>query len=67
MSETITVTLTLTKEEAKGLAVLMNAANSDACVNAVSWWKDEGSRLRWPAEHSGNVTNPADVRGRPGS
>jgi hypothetical protein len=57
MSETITVTLTLTKEEAKGLAILMNASATirDACVDAVSLWKDEGTRLLWPTEQSGNV------------
>jgi hypothetical protein len=55
MSETITLTLALTKEEAKGLAVLMNAANSDAFVSALSLWKDEGTRLQWPTERAGNV------------
>jgi hypothetical protein len=55
MSETITVTLTLTKEEATGLAVLMNRVNTDTLVDAVSWWKDEGTRLLWPTEQSGNV------------
>jgi hypothetical protein len=57
MSETITVTLTLTRDEAIGLAILVNASPTirDACVDALELWKSEGSWLEWPAEHSGNV------------
>jgi hypothetical protein len=57
MSETVTVTLTLARDEAIGLAILVNAAAiiRDASVDALALWKSEGSRLEWPAEHSGNV------------